>query len=95
MAFHNPNPDDEKRGSGGLQTLVQAEKLLQIAIMIPAAVFIGWLAGAALDKWLNQHWIYILGIGLGSVAGLSSAVRMALQAGNAPKRDAERKDDSR
>jgi ATP synthase protein I len=84
MAFQPPNPDD-KRDTGGLQTLVQAEKLLQIAITIPAAVFIGWLIGAGLDRWLHQHWIYIAGIIFGSIAGLVSGVRMALEAGNAPR----------
>lgn len=83
MAFNPPNPDD-RRNTGGLQTLVQAEKLLQIAIMIPAAVVIGWLGGAGLDKLLHQHWIFIVGILLGCVAGLLSAVRMALQAGASP-----------
>ena len=52
MPFNNPIPDDKRRDqkprrdSGGLATLVQAEKLMQIAILLPSAAFIGWLLGA-------------------------------------------------
>jgi ATP synthase protein I len=72
-----PGPDKD----GALHSLVQAERLMQIAFVLPAAVFIGWAAGALLDRWLHQHWIYIVGLLLGSVAGLVEAVRQALRAG--------------
>ena len=45
--------------------LIRAERLTQIAFILPAAVLVGWLAGAGLDKWLHQHWIYLVGILLG------------------------------
>lgn len=80
MAFRPPDPK-QKRDSGGLQTLVQAEKLMQIAIMLPAAVFIGYLLGYLLDKALHQSWINIAGLVLGGAAGLFSVVRMVLHAG--------------
>jgi F0F1-type ATP synthase assembly protein I len=79
MAEQNPNPGGRKQ-SGGLQTLIQAERLTQIAFVLPAAVLIGWGAGALLDKWLHQHWIYIVGLILGAVAGMVEAVRQALKA---------------
>jgi len=71
----------EKKDNGGLQSLIKAERLTQIAFVLPAAVFIGWGAGALLDKWLHQHWIYIPGLILGSIAGLVEAVRQALRMG--------------
>lgn len=69
-----------KRG-GGLDALVKAEKLSQIAFVLPVSVVVGWGAGVLLDKWLHQHWIYIVGLILGSIAGLVEAVRLALRAG--------------
>ena len=80
MAFQAPDPK-QKRDNGGLQSLIQAEKLMQIAIMLPAAVFIGYILGYGLDKMLHQNWISITGLVLGSAAGLFSVVRMVLQAG--------------
>ena len=58
MAFHTPDPK-QKQDSGGLKTLVQAEKMIQIAILLPAAVFIGYILGYWLDKTLHQSWISI------------------------------------
>jgi ATP synthase protein I len=80
MAEQNPNPGGKKR-SEGLDTLVKAERLTQIAVVLPAAVLVGWAAGALLDKWLHQDWIYIVGVILGAVAGLVEAVRQAFRAG--------------
>lgn len=87
MSSPKPNPDgstssrsDVRRS--GMKTLVQAESLLQIAFVLPAAVLIGWGAGALLDKWLHTHWIYIVGLLFGSAAGLVEVVRQALRAGN-------------
>ena len=69
------------RGRDGLNTFVQAERLLQIAFVLPAAVLIGWVAGVLLDKWLHTHWIYIVGLLFGAAAGLFEAVRQAMRAG--------------
>lgn len=76
-----PPQKDKKRSSGALQALVEAEKLMQIAIMLPAAVFLGWLFGSWLDRHFHQSWIGIVGILLGGAAGLSYVVRLAFRAG--------------
>jgi ATP synthase protein I len=78
MAFNNPPPKkpDEKSDDGGMGTLVRAEKLTQIAFILPAAVFVGWALGELLDKWLHQHWIYLVGIVLGAVAGFVQIFRL-------------------
>ena len=71
-----------KKQGGGLHSLVKAERMMQIAFVLPAAVFMGWAAGALLDKWLHTSWIYIVGLIFGSVAGLVEAIRQALQMGD-------------
>lgn len=78
----DPTPGPPKsRNEGGLNTFVQAERLLQIAFVLPAAVLIGWGGGVLLDRWLHQDWIYIVGLIFGAAAGLLEAVRQALRAG--------------
>ncbi|MGA8783584.1 MAG: AtpZ/AtpI family protein [Terracidiphilus sp.] len=80
MPYHNPIP--EKKQPGGMSGLVgawvQAEKMIQIVLLLPSAGFIGWLAGYGLDRWLHQTWITMAGIVFGIVAGLVGAVRMAM-----------------
>lgn len=74
----NPNPKPEKPLA---HSLVQAERLIQIALVLPIAVLIGWFFGAMLDRWLHQTWITVVGLILGMIAGMLEAVRMALAAG--------------
>jgi F0F1-type ATP synthase assembly protein I len=85
MPFINPSPNQPAPKSG-IKSLVQAERLIQIALVLPIAVLIGWFFGALLDRWLHQSWITIVGIVLGMIAGMMEAVRMALGAGKARKR---------
>ncbi len=80
MPFHRPIPEREPRQkmSTGLQSLVEAEKLMQIAILLPASAFIGWLIGAWLDSRFHQTWISIIGIIFGGIAGIVHVVRLAM-----------------
>ncbi len=82
MPFNRPIPESRqrRRPSGVLDAWVQAEKLMQIAILLPAAAFIGWLIGAWLDSRLHQEWIAIFGVVFGAISGLVGAVRMAMAA---------------
>jgi F0F1-type ATP synthase assembly protein I len=57
---------------------VQAEKMMQIALMLPCAAFIGWAAGALLDRLLHQTWIAMAGVVFGIISGLIGAIRMAM-----------------
>jgi len=88
VPFNRPIPESKlpRKSSLGVDAWVQAEKLMQIAILLPAAAFIGWLAGAWLDRRLHQEWIGLAGIVFGGVSGLVYVVRLALtSAGNSPK----------
>lgn len=68
------------RANGAVAGLVRAERLLQIAFILPAAVAVGWLIGAGLDKWLHQHWIYLAGLALGCIAGFVEIFRLVFSA---------------
>jgi len=83
MPYNKPIPEDgrPKKDTGGLATLVQAEKLMQIAILLPSSAFIGWLAGAWADKALHQSWIGIAGIVFGGIAGLVYVIRLVMSQG--------------
>jgi len=65
---------------------VQVEKIAQIAFVLPCAVCIGWLGGMWLDQHFHQDWMTLVGFILGCVAGMSSAIRMALDMVKDPKR---------
>jgi ATP synthase protein I len=92
MAFNKPIPDSNQDGgekrreagrdSGGLATLVQAEKMMQIALLLPSAAFVGWLMGAGLDKLFHTTWIAAAGIVFGGVAGLVYVVRLVMSWGS-------------
>lgn len=64
------------RARPGPNGLVRAEKMLEIAFILPSAVVVGWLAGVGLDRWLHQSWIYMAGIILGCVAGFVEIFRL-------------------
>jgi hypothetical protein len=80
MPFNRPIPDNQPRRktSAGLEGLVQAEKLMQIALLLPSSACIGWLAGAWADKHFHQSWIGIAGCIFGGISGLVYVVRLAL-----------------
>ena len=82
MPYHRPIPDSKRGGgpSGAFGALVQAEKLMQIAFILPCAAFIGWLGGDWLGNRIHQKWPIALGVVLGATAGLVYVIRMAINA---------------
>ncbi len=102
VPFHRPIPDRKQRGStggassgdsaqGGLGSMmnawVQAEKMIQIAMVLPCAAFIGWLPGFWLDRHFHQTWMAMAGVVFGIIAGLIAAIRMAMVYANDPAMD--------
>ena len=87
MPYHNPIPEPKTKGNLGevAKTYVQVEKIAQIAIVLPCAVLIGWLGGAWLDSHLHQSWITLVGFIMGCIAGMTSAIRMAMAMVAEPK----------
>jgi len=80
MPFNRPIPNAKPRSkvSSGVEAVVQAEKLMQIALMLPSTVAIGWLIGAWGDSRLHQSWMAIAGIVLGGISGLYYVIRIAI-----------------
>jgi ATP synthase protein I len=97
MPFHSPIPDKKQPSKlqGGIGTLVEAEKLMQIALLLPCSVFIGWLAGAWADSRLHQHWIGLAGMVFGGISGLVYVIRLALAADKDPKNADAPEDETR
>lgn len=54
---------------------VQFGRYSEIAFMLPAGTVAGFLLGALLDRWLHQSWISIVGLLLGTAAGLIELLR--------------------
>ena len=83
MAFNRPIPEQQppRKTSSGLDTLVQAEELMQIAVLLPSAAFVGWLLGAWADRTWHQSWMGIAGIVFGGISGLVYVVRMVIATG--------------
>ena len=73
MDTSNPKSKD-----GALQSLLGVQSLIQLGLVLPAAVVVGWALGLVLDHWLNQHWINIAGVILGAVAGFVYIFRVVL-----------------
>ena len=89
MSSRKPNSSPKQRPapSGFLGAWVQAEKYIQIALVLPSAAFIGWLAGAWLDGVFHQAWITTAGIVLGIVAGLVGAIQLAMAYASGPNQN--------
>ena len=83
-----PERRPAKQPPGAVQALVKFEKLTQIALVLPVAVLLGWALGWGLDRLLHRHWIYIVGIVLGTILGFVQLFRMIAEpqtlAGTAP-----------
>ena len=68
---------DEKPNSDK-KLWVQLARYSQLGLVLPAATFVGWLIGVALDKWLHTTWLYLAGLLLGMVAGFVELIRTVM-----------------
>lgn len=65
-------------GGGGFKSLVEAEKLMQVAFVLPTALVICWALGWWLAARTHQKWIEIAGIVFGCIVGLVYVIQMAV-----------------
>jgi ATP synthase protein I len=71
-------PAKSSSKDAALHSLVRVESLIQLGLLLPACVVIGWAIGLALDRWLNQHWMNVAGLILGAIAGFVQTIRIVL-----------------
>lgn len=74
----DPQPNDSDPGKRE-NFWVQAARYSQLAFVLPAALVVGWLVGAALDRWLHTTWLYLAGILLGIAAGFFELIRSVMR----------------
>ena len=72
-------PEDSQT-PGKKSMLVQLANYSQLAFIFPAATVVGWLIGAALDRWLHTTWLYLVGLILGIIAGFVELIRLVTSA---------------
>jgi ATP synthase protein I len=91
VPYQRPIPEKKPTPgmSGFLGAWVQAEKMVQIALVLPSAAFIGWVIGFGLDRLLHQTWISMVGIVFGIISGLVAAIRMAMVYPSGPGRGSQ------
>lgn len=46
-----------------------------LALLLPAATFVGYAGGYLLDKWFGTTWLRVVFLILGSVAGFVTLIR--------------------
>ena len=85
MPFNRPIPKSQRlKIPSGLASLAEAEKMMQVSVLLPSSAFVGWLMGAGLDKLLHQTWITLVGILFGGISGIVYVVRMVVTASAKP-----------
>jgi uncharacterized membrane protein YfcA len=72
------DPEDRARLGSGFSSFVEAEKLMQVAFVLPTALVICWFLGWWLAGKTHQKWLEIAGIVFGCVVGLFYVIQMAV-----------------
>ena len=73
------NSDSEQRS-----LWVQVARYSQLALVLPAATFVGWLIGVGLDRWLHTKWLYLVGLIVGIAAGFIELIRTVMSSESKP-----------
>lgn len=66
-----PEPKDRKEQP----VLAQVGHYLGLATILPACIFVGWLMGYGLDRWLGTGFFKIVFLLIGIVSGFTSLIR--------------------
>jgi len=59
--------------------MVQVGEYTSLAFLLPAATFVGYIIGYLLDRAFGTHWLYILFLILGIVAGFVQLIRQLMR----------------
>ena len=74
MSPADPAPDNQN-SEQKKSFWLQVGRYSQLAFLLPSATVVGWLLGAALDRWLHTSWIQVVGLILGVAAGFIELLR--------------------
>ena len=69
--------EDNKPPQSEKKSWVEAEKLVQLGVMLPLALIVGYFVGSFLDDKFHTTWIKIVGLFIGIAAGFVQLVRVA------------------
>jgi F0F1-type ATP synthase assembly protein I len=73
-------PDPKNSGDNGDRSFwIDVARYSQLAFVMPAATFIGWIIGVLLDKWLHTTFLYLVGLLLGIAAGFVELIRSVMK----------------
>ena len=71
--------DDSQQRSSFRAMMVQAARYSDLAFVIPAGIFAGWLLGIGLNHWLHRDWLVLAGIVVGVIGGFIEMMRRVVQ----------------
>jgi F0F1-type ATP synthase assembly protein I len=77
-------PEDRETPEQKRNWILQLANYSQLAFIFPAATVVGWLIGAALDRWLHTTWLYLAGLILGIIAGFVELIRLVTSSESKP-----------
>jgi F0F1-type ATP synthase assembly protein I len=77
-------PEDRETPEQKKNWILQLANYSQLAFIFPAATVVGWLIGAALDRWLHTTWLYLAGLILGIIAGFVELIRLVTSSESKP-----------
>ena len=70
-----PEPPQSSNGN----FFVTLARYSQLAFVLPACTFVGWIVGVLLDRWLHTSSLYLVGLLLGIVAGFVELIRTVIR----------------
>jgi F0F1-type ATP synthase assembly protein I len=70
---------DEQRDDKAQSGVVLWARYSQLAFIIPTAVVVGLLIGKLLDYWFHTHWLFLVGVIFGAIAGFVDLIRTVLR----------------
>ncbi len=70
---------DEQQDDKSPSSTVLWARYSQIAFIIPAAVVVGLLVGKLFDYWFHTHWLFLVGIIIGAIAGFFDLIRTLMR----------------
>jgi F0F1-type ATP synthase assembly protein I len=72
-----PENDDSKQAKRNFA--LQVARYSEIGFIIPAAILVGWIIGALIDRGLKTTWASSAGIIFGAIVGFVQMIRIALR----------------